>query len=594
MTQIIAVILLLILFLQEGLPLASAAQNQKCIGCPKFKSFLTCDPQTCDWMLLNGYWAGNTSSNSSLLVGGCPPGYCYFNETSEYLWIPADMTSKIGDFICNKTNRMGVLCAQCQPGYASAINSDLLDCVPCNSEAVKTNWIYYILSFYVPHFITFLVIILFNIRLTTGPVNAFILYAQVISTTLNLNAQGGNPLGIVYGTNANAFRKSYQVPYDLFNLNVLSHLLPPFCLSNSLNALDIIALKYLEALFPVLMIILTTLLLRCQRRLNVRPNCCGCNKRFRMGTSLEHAFAAFILLAYNRLCEITIYLITPVRVVDGTIQTVESRVYFKGDLLYNDGNYAVHYKLPAFVFLVILILLPIALLHYPLRWLEKSLLFKVSCLQRVYPAANVAILLDTFQGCFRDNRRYFAGLYFAFRLLLFVAYYLPVLQELLLQQVLITLCIFLIGFLQPYKNRLLNYLDISIFTNMAIINVLEFYLTATNQRETDTTPLKVCVIFESVLVFLPLFYLVVYLPWRITRHYHDSIRKKVSICYQSMGKSRIFPAKNVLTEDEEPLFEDVDYVIITERAAEQETNHDDSSVSNTTSPPLSEQLRGAV
>ena len=459
MKQVIAATILVALFNQVGLTLAGTTQNRKCTGCPNFKSYLTCDPHSCDWLVLNGYWAGNTSLNGSLLAGGCPLGYCYFNQTSEYLWVPADMVGMIGDFVCNKTNRMGVLCAQCLPGYASAINSDLFNCVPCDNQNERVNWVYYMLSFYIPHFVAFIIIMLFNIRLTTGPVNAFILYAQVISTTLNLNAQGGSPLGVVYGSYADNFQRFYETPYDLFNLNLLSHLVQPFCLSRSLNNLDILELKYLEALFPILMIILTTLLLRCQRQLKIRVNCCNCQKRYRMGTSLEHAFAAFILLAYNRLCEITIFLITPVRVVDSNTQTVERRAYFKGDYLYNDPSYTLRYKLLAYVFLAILILWPIALLHYPLRWVERFLLFKVTWLKRVYPAAKMAILLDTFQGCFKDNRRYFAGLYFALRLLLFIAFYLPVLQELLLQQVLITFYIFLIGFLQPYKNKLLNLLD---------------------------------------------------------------------------------------------------------------------------------------
>ena len=114
-------------------------QKQNCFNCPKFKSFLTCDTNSCDWLLLNGYWAGNTSSNTSLLVGGCSLGYCNFNESSKYLWIPADMIDRISDFVCNKTNRMGVLCAECLPGYATAIKSDLLDCVPCNGQSVNRN-----------------------------------------------------------------------------------------------------------------------------------------------------------------------------------------------------------------------------------------------------------------------------------------------------------------------------------------------------------------------------------------------------------------------------------------------------------------------
>ena len=130
------------------------------------------------------------------------------------------------------------------------------------------NWIYYILAVYVPLLVVFLVIIVFNIRLTTGPLNSFIL---CISTTLDIDQQGQTPLNEVYGSRTSAFKKSYQIPYDFFNLNFFGNLLPPFCLHERLNTLDTIALRYVVGFFPVLIIIAIVLLLRCQRCFKVRP-----------------------------------------------------------------------------------------------------------------------------------------------------------------------------------------------------------------------------------------------------------------------------------------------------------------------------------
>ncbi|KAL5502642.1 hypothetical protein EMCRGX_G009447 [Ephydatia muelleri] len=37
----------------------STAESKKCKDCPNYGGLLKCDPQTCDWLLLNEYWAGN-------------------------------------------------------------------------------------------------------------------------------------------------------------------------------------------------------------------------------------------------------------------------------------------------------------------------------------------------------------------------------------------------------------------------------------------------------------------------------------------------------------------------------------------------------
>ena len=208
-----------------------------CPKCPKYGGFLICDPVTCDWLLLNGNWMGYITAGE-LLITSCPSGYCVINETGRYVWIPQNMTSMqtLTDFIFNSisSHRMGIqLCGLCQPGYAPAINSDSGDCVSCDSKSSRVNWMYYILAVYVPLLVVFLLIIVFNIRLTTGPLNSFILFAQVISTTVSIDEQGSAPLNVVYGRSTGTFTNAYVIPYNLFNLNLFGNLLPPFCLNEN-------------------------------------------------------------------------------------------------------------------------------------------------------------------------------------------------------------------------------------------------------------------------------------------------------------------------------------------------------------------------
>eukprot|EP00731_Ephydatia_muelleri_P006440 Em0003g688a len=516
------------------LRLFGLGRSDNCIDCQNYGTILTCDPQTCDRQLLNGLWAGNVTDGGEILVGLCPPGYCLYNESDQFIQIPHGATQTMGDFLCNDTRRMGILCGQCQPGNAPSINSGAAgfasDCVPCDGQSSKINWVYYLLAIYAPLLVVFLVIIVFNIRLTTGPMNSFILFAQVISSTLDINQQGAAPLNVVYGKGTTAFQKSYQIPYNLFNLNLFGNLLPPFCLHENMSSSDVLVLRYAEGFFPVLIIVVILLLLRCQRCSKVSARLssfCGPHHRiYRIGTSLVHAFAAFVLLSYNRLCQTTVFLLAPVALLNPFLKAVDERIFFQGEYQVWDSYYVVHYKLPAYLVTVLLIAAPFALFHYPVKWVER-LVSKVNCLRNVYPSASIAILLDTFQGCYKDNRRYFAGLYLALRLLLFYAYLLPTfMSTLLVQQVIIIVYIFLLSVLKPYKDNRLNILDVVIFTNMALINILSWY-TIDTSFQTDLASLSACIIIESILVFLPMVYFVAILLWYCTRRCHEGASAKM-------------------------------------------------------------------
>ena len=264
------------------------------------------------------------------------------------------------------------------------------------------------------------------------------------------------------------------------------------------------------------------------------------SRKYQVGASLGHAFAAFVLLSYNRLCETTVYLLTSIPLFNQSLQAVDGRVYFQGNYLTTDHIFAVRYKLPAYLVTAFLILVPISLLHYPVMWMER-LISRVGCLRNVYPTASIAILLDTFQGCFKDNRRYFAGLYLALRLLLFFAFLLQPLQQLLTQQVIFIVYIFLVSFFKPYKDSWINSLDTAMFINMAFINGLLWYVYSA--AETDPpAPLVTCIILESILVFVPMVYFVAYLLWYSSRYYRDGIKTKMVELHRkvkgSLGKSR--------------------------------------------------------
>ena len=505
-------------------------------------STVYCDIHSFSASLSNGYWMGvlPENGNADLVVALCPSSFCYTDPSQNSLLLPKSI-NELEAFICGRIHRMGILCGKCEDEYGLAVNSETYDCVHCNNTNTAANATYYVLSVYLPLTILFAVIILFKIRLTTGPANAFIIYSQVVSSTFNLDAGGQIPFNTI--TNSSTVTKdllmAYRVPYGIFNLEFIENMIPSLCLGTHLNTLDVIALDYVVALFPLLMIIIivlimklkgcfTDLLLKLTRHRTARiPT--RLQRRWRIGDGLVHAFAAFLLLSYNKFCIVSSLLVIYQSFYDENGTKIgPDRVYFAGNYTSTDPEYILRYCLPASIFFATFVAIPpLLLLEYPVKWLEWCI-SKVKCLWRLYPVDKVHILLDTFQGCYRNKMRFFAGLYFLFRLILYVTYILTDtwLQQFIVQQVACTVFIVIISLCQPYtkENKIFNYVDMLMFTNLAILNSLSWYLYHFAQANPGQPLSSLVFVIQYILIFLPLLYMIAYVLYDLSRPCHQKIK----------------------------------------------------------------------
>ena len=432
-----------------------------------------------------------------------------------------------------------------------------------------------------------------------------------MSTTFDLNADGQIPLNTIYPY-VDRLLRVYRIPYNIFNLNFISNVLPPFCLSHRLNSLDVIALNYIVATFPLMMILLVVLAYKCPCFRRIKFKSCGQffhrrGWRLQLANSLIHAFAAFILLSYTRFCLISAFLVglQPLWNEEGEY-VGHQRLYFAGQFTSYDTTYTLRYGLPAYlVFATFIAIPPILLLGFPIRWLEK-LILKVKWLRDIYPFDKVNILLDTFQGCFKNNRRFFAGLYFLFRLALYATYMLTDtwLLQYTIQQILVTLYIVLIAVLWPYKRNFINYVDIAIFANMGILNILSLYLIDFNQI-TPNLPLPVGVfVLQYILIFAPLFYMIAYIVWYLTKPYHRSIQLKAKCTYRELKSRQLLRIRKIsdtetatgIVGDHDPLSDgDSNLDGILERATERNTYKQNPAVdySVIVAPPSGHSVQGS-
>ena len=509
-----------------GMKLDSTA-FPRCV-CPAldaYQSSLYCDAQNFQTYLRNGFWLGLDASTNKLVVALCPPNFCSINQSGWTIKLPQNV-SQLDDAICRPQNRYGVVCSNCIEGYGPAVNSLKYECVPCNGSTFSVNLTKYVFTVYVPLLIFFLIIFLFNIHLTTGPANGFIVFSQVVISTFALHGDYHIPLYTITPY-SDRLLKAYQVSYGIFNLETFSSVLHPFCLSKNMNSLNVLQLSYLVAIFPLLMVLTIIAIIRLRSF-----RCCTCQWYHRskivnviyekIHFSPLHAFAAFLLLSYNRLCLTSTYMVNvqPLKDEYGSV-VGPLRPYYVQSLDGTSTKYILEYKLiGAFILLTVILLPPILLLGYPIRWFENYILVRSSCLQRIYPTDKVNILLDVFQGCYRDHRRYFASFYFFFRLAVNVSYFMTDtwIDQYNIQVVLCAAMILIIAVLRPYKRKVINYVDILIFTDMLILSLLSIYLYERGDYD-PFSPLPVFpYVVQYILIFLPLLGVISYILWCIIKY----------------------------------------------------------------------------
>ena len=454
---------------------------------------------------LQGTWLGY-HGNSRHIVGGYSP-YTFSTETK----LPQNVSDLDAHFY-KYSNRRGTLCGECQDGYGPALNSHAFECVKCSEEDTKYHWVFFILSEILPVTILFAILLVFNISLTSGPANAFIFFAQVITSSFGLYTTSVSDYNIP--------REVYTVLYDIANLNFFDAIIPSYCVQSGMKTASVISLDYVVAVWPVILIALFRFVVWMFDR-GVQPlhylcqplQVCfaRCRKKWNLKsvTSISDVFAAFLLLSYVKFTTVSIRLLSFSYLYDDTARHVSTVMYYDGNISYFHTDHAVYAALAIFVLVVFVIVPPVLFLVYP--GCSRSNVDEEPDKKCVLYLKN---FFDIFYGCYKNGTegtkdfRRFAGLYFVGRIA-FLALNLINISwaiQYLIQQILCIVAILLFTLARPYKNDFYNHLDATIFGILATINALSSY----NYQIADN-PSPYIFALEYILIWLPMVYMVGFL-----------------------------------------------------------------------------------
>jgi len=482
---------------------------------------ITCDPEV---LLAHGFWMGDCDPQNStnLCTAYCPYGFCLYNRTDHegiayHLHaLPSDR-AMLDSEICGP-KRTGRLCSKCAAEHSVYFHSWRYTCG--EEKLCSLGWLFYILSEIVPLTLCFIGILLFNISFTTGNINGFILSAQILDA-LATNANGL----IEFPEYIRIIQMIQDLCYRFFNLDFFSLEKLSFCLWKGATVMDALIMKYVTVGYALVLVLLTIFISRGR---------CGrfhyCTKLYTPKTILIHGLSAFFVLCYSQCARVSFQILNSACLFS-TNFTCEVAVVHRGGYMDYFGREHLQYAVVAIAVLVCIVIIPpLLLLLYPLMFkflglckLSESKL--ASMLWRVMPIQ----LLDSFQSSFKDQFRFFAGLYFLYRAFALAAYAYSrtMLQFYTIVEIQLIVALALHAIFQPYKEKRYNMTDSLLFANLAVINGITLYNVAEEKYgKGQNTSFKAASLIQAVLILLPLVYLIILAIEKIVTRIKKSKRGK--------------------------------------------------------------------
>uniref|UniRef100_A0A1X7V867 Uncharacterized protein n=1 Tax=Amphimedon queenslandica TaxID=400682 RepID=A0A1X7V867_AMPQE len=341
-----------------------------------------------------------------------------------------------------------------------------LTCINC-TEPLKYGIVLFIGVELVPVTLMVILIIIFNIQLTNGSINALVFYSQLIAIVLSINGLNSpvkdNTLHLAF----TILQHLSAIPCYIFNLDLTPFLFNyPLCISHHMSPLGAISFWYGIGLYPLFLLLLLygwmTLYdkgFKCVVFIT-RPFH-RCMARFWSMTGIEpsftHSIASIYILCFTQLAA-TSFKILSFNILDNNNVTF----YYDTNQEYFQGWHGFAGFI-AFIVLLFLIVLPtLYILFYRFKWFQKLL----DCL---HLRKQLLISLgDVFTGPYKNGTentydyRFMAGLYLLARIIIliqfimsyFFVYCIPISQAFCSFLLAVTLIIF-----RPFRRNIHNFFE---------------------------------------------------------------------------------------------------------------------------------------
>jgi hypothetical protein len=452
-------------------------------------------------------------------------------KETAYTWLPENPETFINGSVCTRFNRGGLLCGDCEEEHSPLVLSYNLSCVRC-PDGHKNWWKFFMVAF-LPLTFFYLIVLLFNINVTSTRLHGVVWYSQALSIPVLVRL-----ILPIVSLSAPALLTPIKITFIFFsfwNLDILRSVLPDICLN--LTTLQALALDYLIALYPFLLILISYITIE----LHDRKFLCIVimwkpfqkvlsvfHTSYDVRTSVIDSFATFFLLAHVKILSVTTDLLTPTQIYQLGSNASTFGVYYSPTVQYFGDEHLPYAILALIIFMLFVIIPTVILFLYPFQFFQKFL--------SLFPFNwhYLRAFIDSFQGCYKDGTepgtfdcRWFSACTISIRLMFFVIFGITR-SCMFFVYATNLLVIFLIAIIniQPYKKESVRHpsTDSTFFTFLAIV-----FISFLGREPAMTTRIENVTIMLSGFIFalVPLFYTIfLIISWLLT-----SFKKRQAVTF---------------------------------------------------------------
>ena len=460
-------------------PVGFTLQNKKCDCDP----FLPPDIDTCFIDLsairrpANTYITAHTLTNNTTnyLISDCPMDYCLPYSTNVDLVHP--------DLQC-QFNRTGILCSQCPHPLSMVFASSR--CMKCTNVHILITIIVIVAGI-----VLVMLLYVLNLTVTNGTINGIIFYANIVSINDS-----------VFLVNDSVF-KPLRVFLSFTNLDLGIE-------TCFYNGMDSYVKMWLQLFFPSYLIIIAVSIIIASR------------------------YSSRILrLTYSRSLPVlaTLFLLS----YTGVLRVVLTVLFSYSTIThYPSGDkqivWSVDASVPLFGVKFTILFITCLVLFLILIPFNITLLF-TRYLSRFIVVNHFKPLLDAFQGSHKDKYYYWIAVQLMFRSIFFSLYAFQVKLRLILATILLMIFTGYYGYLQPNKNKIVNFQELSILINLTIM-----YAVSVKDNE------KIFSIVTNVMIglaFIQFCIIVIYHILAYTYRCKFSIKKKLALLFTTKKSNHL-------------------------------------------------------
>ena len=497
-----------------------------------YNGILGCNDTAMAALVTPGFWMGyignkeGDESADNLYTSDCPLGYCnvfyqvYENSNGRFSQVKSNPTRKGLEAIICAHNRRGTLCGECVPGTSVYYHSSSYQCN--KNKNCHLGFLFYTVSELIPVVILFTIVLYFNVSFTSGSAYSIVFMAQQFHA-LEITVQGA-----IHYQSQILLTIAYTV-YNILNLNFFNIEKLSFCIWSGATTLDTLVMKYVSILFAISLVLLLVYL----------QDCCFSKCRCGRRSSVVQGLTAFLVICYSQCTYVTFNILSK-ETPSGMGGKLANRVVFlSGEIPYFRDKH-LYYAIPAVVCLCLIVVpVPLILLFDPLLLRIED---RISwCFYR-QPWTRIRDrfkpLLDSFQGCFKDRFRCFAGLFFCYHLMIPARFVISMntLQYYYVLEIILILILVLQAIVQPFHDITHNIIAVLSFCNLVVINLITIRVYSSVSNKGYTTETHILQWIQTILVYMPLLVATIWLMKKVIRKYFMKVKCLKKSLYQPDDK----------------------------------------------------------